>query len=174
LDARCVQQTRLHSHRCIYCRNLLSCPHWEGLLVTSTEVRSTLIVLIACTLETLLRIFRCTDRGKVGIVAFASLSVLLSLDPLNGNTMVCRLFRLLKPVSQLSLFSDLEIIFHALSSALLPMLTVLALISFVFILMSIIGMSLYGERAFQRRCVWAGKCCIDLNSNRWGLFCARF
>ena len=100
----------------------------------------------------------------MSMVAIASLSLLLPRDPLNRNTMLCRLFRLLKPVSQLWLFSDLEIIFHALSSALLPMLTVMSLISFVFILMSIIGMSLYGERSFQRRCVWAGKCCIDVNS----------
>jgi len=73
-----------------------------------------------------------------------------------------RLFRLLLPISQLWIFSDLEIIFHAIASALLPMFTVLALIFCAFLLLGIMGMSLFGEGSFRRRCVWADDLTVKL------------
>ena len=80
-----------------------------------------------------------------------------------------RLFRILKPISRLWLFSDLEIIFHALGSAMLPMLTIMSLVLFSFILLSIVGMSMYGEKSFRRRCVWAD----DLTLKQPEAFCWR-
>ena len=65
-----------------------------------------------------------------------------------------RLFRLLKPVGQLGLFSELETIFESIIKALYPMAVVLSLILFVLVLYSIIGMTLYSKH-FRRRCVWA-------------------
>eukprot|EP00802_Teleaulax_amphioxeia_P000493 Tamp_00493.p1 GENE.Tamp_00493~~Tamp_00493.p1 ORF type:complete len:2407 (+),score=357.69 Tamp_00493:375-7223(+) len=91
---------------------------------------------------------------------FEIISVLLI-----GNTFsfrALRLFRLLKPVSRLWIFSDLEIIFHAIASALLPMLTVFSLIFFVFLLLSIMGMSMFGEGSFKRQCVWADDLTVKL------------
>jgi hypothetical protein len=65
-----------------------------------------------------------------------------------------RLFRLLKPVGQLGLFSEVETIFESIIKALYPMAVVLSLILFVLVLYSIIGMTLYSKH-FRRRCVWA-------------------
>ena len=98
----------------------------------------------------------------------AEVIMLLFLDK-TFSLRALRLFRLLKPLSQLELFSDLEIIFHALAAAMLPIITILSLILFVFIFLSIIGMTLYGKRAFQRRCVWAD----DLTIKQPEMWCWR-
>ena len=66
-----------------------------------------------------------------------------------------RLMRLLKPVGQLGVFSDLQTIFHAFGMALTPMATVLLFIWFVLILFGIMGMAVWGKSSFRRRCVWA-------------------
>ncbi|MFN9899511.1 MAG: ion transporter, partial [bacterium] len=66
-----------------------------------------------------------------------------------------RIVRLLKPLSQIGIFADLETIFDAIGSSLKPMATVLLFIWFVLILFGIMGIALYGQSSFRRRCVWA-------------------
>ena len=66
-----------------------------------------------------------------------------------------RIVRLLQPLSQIGIFSDLETIFHAIGAALIPMATVLLFIWFVLILFGIMGIALWGGASFRRRCVWA-------------------
>ena len=52
-----------------------------------------------------------------------------------------RIVRLLQPLSQIGIFSDLETIFHAIGAALIPMATVLLFIWFVLILFGIMGIA---------------------------------
>ena len=66
-----------------------------------------------------------------------------------------RLMKLLKPLGQIGVFSDLETIFHTFSHSIKPMATVLLFIWFVLILFGIMGMAIYGDSSFRRRCVWA-------------------
>jgi hypothetical protein len=103
--------------------------------------------------------------NKLDFIATLAYPLEIASSLVTDNTFslrALRLFRLLLPISQLWIFSDLEIIFHAIASALLPMITVLALIFFVFLLLGIMGMSLFGEGSFRRRCVWADDMTVKL------------
>ena len=66
-----------------------------------------------------------------------------------------RIVRLLKPLSQVGVFADIETIFDAIGSSLKPMATVLLFIWFVLILFGIMGIAMWGQSSFRRRCVWA-------------------
>jgi hypothetical protein len=66
-----------------------------------------------------------------------------------------RLIRLMQPIGQLRIFSELGTVFESLGLALMPMLTVLLFIWFILILFGIMGMSIWGKASFRRRCVWA-------------------
>lgn len=73
----------------------------------------------------------------------------------NLSLRALRLIRILQPISQLGVFSDIETIFTAITRSLLPMATVLLFIWFILILFGIMGMSFWGRAAFRRRCIWA-------------------
>ena len=105
----------------------------------------------------------------IATVCYTAEVILLFVFDQTFSLRALRLFRMLKPISRLELFSDLEIIFHAMSSALLPMLTIILLILFCFLFLSIIGMTLYGEHALKRRCVWAD----DLSLKMPEVWCSR-
>jgi hypothetical protein len=89
-------------------------------------------------------------------------------SPFPWSFRALRLFRLLKPVGQLGMFSDLETIFESIIKALYPMAVVLSLLAFVLVLYSIIGMTFY-SKLFRRRCVWAHDLSVKLPEQ----YCAR-
>ena len=104
--------------------------------------------------------------NKSDIVATATyipeIIVVLFWGQSNFSFRGLRLLRLLKPLGQLGLFSDLETVWHAFGDSMKPMATVMALIGFVTILFCIIGMSFWGRAAFRRRCVWADTLAVKL------------
>ena len=99
--------------------------------------------------------------NKLDIIALAAyvyetISVVLMGSASTFSLRGFRLMRLLKPLGQIGVFSDLETIFHAFGQALIPMATVLMFIWFVLVLFGIMGVAVWGTSAsFRRRCVWA-------------------
>jgi hypothetical protein len=97
--------------------------------------------------------------NKLDILALMAYIIEVAFQFSGGNSNFSlrgfRIVRLLKPLGQIGVFSDLETIFAAFGAALKPMATVLLFIWFVLILFGIMGMAIYGDASFRRRCVWA-------------------
>jgi hypothetical protein len=98
--------------------------------------------------------------NKIDIIALGSyiIETVMTMTVGNSTNLSLRGFRtirLLKPLANLDIFSDLEIIFDAFAQAILPMTTVLLFIWFILILFAIMGMAVWGQSSFRRRCVWA-------------------
>lgn len=97
--------------------------------------------------------------NKFDILALMAYMVEVTFQLLGGNSNLSlrglRIVRMLKPLGKIGVFSDLETIFAAILAALKPMATVLLFIWFVLILFGIMGMAIYGDASFRRRCVWA-------------------
>ena len=111
--------------------------------------------------------------NKLDILALAAYfyetSIAMAGGTSNFSLRGLRMMRLLKPVGQLGVFSDLQTIFHAFGMALAPMATVLLFIWFILILFGICGMAVYGKASFRRRCVWADT--LEIKSPE--MFCSR-
>jgi len=98
--------------------------------------------------------------NKIDVIAlgFYIIETVMSMTVGNSTNLSLRGFRtirLLQPLANLDIFSDLEIIFDAFAQAILPMTTVLLFIWFILILFAIMGMAVWGQSSFRRRCVWA-------------------